>query len=243
VKSPVVQKISIKSMNQKIRRVGERFGIDSLQYKQLTADIERDFRGLTHTTKKGFIQVSQSKTLKLNEYQIRTVNKIAARQGVKEIVAKAKERIGKKNPTKEEIDENVKKFNELQEKFDKTLDLIYEHEIAGDLPTDINSRYRKIYRSGNGKGMGVTTNDVEFLEDAIVEFDNLRNELDDINSDVKEIIHSKGGSIPDEFANDVYNIETGQMSFDDVKATIDKMRDYRDKLQVSFDPLQIKYTE
>lgn len=230
-------------MNQKIRRVGERFGVDSLQYKQLTADIERDFRGLTHTTKKGFIQVSQSKTLVLNDYQKQAVNKIAARAGVKEIVAKAKERIGKKNPTKQEIDENVKKFNELQEKFDKALDLIYEHEISGDLPTDINNRYRKIYRSGKGKGMGVSTDDVEFLEDAIVEFDNLRNELDDINADVKEIIHSKGGDVPDDFANDVYNIETGQMSFNDVKATIDKMREYRDKLQISLDPLQIKYTE
>ena len=75
---PVIQKITIKSMNQKIRRVGERFGIDSLPYKQLIADIERDFRGLTHTTAKGFIQVSQSKSLKLNEYQKQVVNRVAA---------------------------------------------------------------------------------------------------------------------------------------------------------------------
>lgn len=241
MKSPVVQKISIKSMNQKIRRVGERFGVDSLQYKQLTADIERDFRGLTHTTKKGFIQVSQSKTLKINDYQKQVVNRIAARQGIKEIVAKAKERIGKKNPTKKEIDENVKKYNELQEKFDKTLDLIYEHEIAGDLPTDINSRYQKIYRHGKGAGMGVSTDDVEFLENAIVEFDDIRTEIDDINGDVKEIIYSDGGTISDEFLNDVYEIETGQKSFDDVKATIERMRQYRDNLQGSFDPSQIEY--
>lgn len=241
MKSPVVQKISIKSMNQKIRRVGERFGVDSLQYKQLTADIERDFRGLTHTTKKGFIQVSQSKTLKINDYQKQVVNRVAARQGVKEIIAKAKERIGKKNPTKQEIDENVRKYNELQEKFDKTLDLIYEHEIAGDLPTDINSRYRKIYRQGKGAGMGVSTDDVEFLENAIIEFDDIRAEIDDINSDVKEIIYSDGGTISDEFLNDVYEIETGQKSFDDVKTTIERMRQYRDNLQASFDPAQIEY--
>lgn len=241
MKSPVVQKISIKSMNQKIRRVGERFGVDSLQYKQLTADIERDFRGLTHTTKKGFIQVSQSKTLKINDYQKQVVNRVAARQGVKEIVAKAKERIGKKNPTKKEIDENVKKYNELQEKFDKTLDLIYEHEIAGDLPTDINSRYQKIYRQGKGAGMGVSTDDVEFLENAIVEFDDIRAEIDDINADVKEIIYSDGGTISDEFLNDVYDIETGQKTFEDVKATIERMRQYRDNLQASFDPSNIEY--
>lgn len=241
MKSPIVQKISIKSMNQKIRRVGERFGIDSLPYKQLTADIERDFRGLIHTTKKGFIQVSQSKTLKINDYQKQVVNRIAARKGVKEIVQAAKERIGKKRPTRKEIDENVKKYTELQEKFDKTLDLIYEHEIAGDLPTDINTRYQKIYRHGKGAGMGVSTDDVEFLENAIVEFDDIRAEIDDINSDVKEIVYSDGGTISDDFLNDVYAIETGQKSFDDVKSTVEKMRQYRDNLQSSSNPSQVEY--
>lgn len=241
MKSPVVQKISIKSMNQKIRRVGERFGIDSLPYKQLTADIERDFRGLIHTTNKGFIQVSQSKSLKLNDYQKQVVNRVAARQGVKEIVEKAKERIGKKRPTRKEIDENVKKYTELQEKFDKTLDMIYEHEIAGDLPTDINNRYQKIYRHGKGAGMGVSTDDVEFLENAIIEFDDIRAEIDDINTDVKETIYSDGGTIPDDFLNDVYAIETGQKSFDDVKSTVERMRQYRDSIQASLDPSQVEY--
>lgn len=228
-------------MNQKIRRVGERFGVDSLPYKQLTADIERDFRGLVHTTKKGFIQVSQSKSLRINDYQKQVVNRVAARQGVKEIVEKAKERIGKKRPTRKEIDENVKKYTELQEKFDKTLDLIYEHEIVGDLPTDINNRYQKIYRHGKGAGMGISTDDVEFLEDAIIEFDDIRAEIDDINSDVKETIYSDGGTIPDEFLNDVYAIETGQKSFDDVKSTVERMRQYRDSIQASHDPSQIEY--
>ena len=241
MKSPIVQKISIKSMNQKIRRVGERFGIDSLPYKQLTADIERDFRGLIHTTKKGFIQVSQSKTLKINDYQKQIINRVAARKGVKEIVQAAKERIGKKRPTKKEIDENVKKYTELQEKFDKALDMIYEHEIAGDLPTDINNRYQKIYRHGKGAGMGVSTDDVEFLENAIVEFDDIRAEIDDINSDIKEAIYSDGGTIPDEFLNDVYAIETGQKSFDDVKSTVERMRQYRDSIQASLDPSQVEY--
>ena len=241
MKSPNVQKISIKSMNQKIRRVGERFGVDSLPYKQLTADIERDFRGLIHTTKKGFIQVSQSKSLKLNDYQKQVVNRVAARKGVQEIVQAAKERIGKKRPTKQEIDENVKKYTELQEKFDKTLDLIYDHEIAGDLPTDINNRYQKIYRHGKGAGMGVSTDDVEFLENAIVEFDDIRAEIDDINSDVKEAIYSDGGTIPDDFLNDVYDIETGQKSFDDVKATVERMRQYRDSIQSSLDPSKVEY--
>ena len=89
--------------------------------------------------------------------------------------------------------------------------------------------------------MGVSTDDVEFLENAIVEFDEIRAEIDDINADVKEIIYSVGGTISDEFLNDVYEIETGQKSFDDVKVTIERMRQYRDNLQASFDPSQIEY--
>ena len=241
MKSPTVQKISIKSMNQKIRRVGERFGIDSLPYKQLIADIERDFRGLTHETAKGFIQVSQSKTLKLNDYQKQVVNRVAARKGVKEIVKAAKERLNNPKASKSDIDKEVKQYTEIQEKFDKALDMIYEHETADDLPTDIKERYQKIYRHGKGAGMGVSSDDVSFLENAIVEFDELRNELDDLNSDVKEIIYSEGGDLPVQFADDVYNIESGGYTFEKVKETIEKMRRYRDRISVSDDPLSIEY--
>ena len=241
MKKPVVQKISIKSMNQKIRRVGERFGVDSLPYKQLTADIERDFRGMTHKTAKGFIQVTQSKTAKINDYQKQVVNRVAARKGVKEIVASAKERLGKKRATKSEIDKEVKRHTELQEKFDKTLDIIYEHEIAGDLPTDINNRYRKIYRHGKGAGMGVSNDDVDFLENAIVEFDEIRQDIDEINSDVKENIYSNGGDVPEQFFNDVYAIESGQYDYDTVKTVYEKMKNYRDRIGASLDPLQIPY--
>ena len=89
--------------------------------------------------------------------------------------------------------------------------------------------------------MGVSSDDVEFLENAIVEFDELRNELDDINSDVKEILYSEGGNLPETFANDVYKIESGQMDFETVKQTIDKMRNYRENLTASFDPLSVEY--
>lgn len=241
MKTPVVQKITIKSMNQKIRRVGERFGIDSLPYKQLIADIERDFRGMTHKTAKGFIQVTQSKTAKINEYQKQVVNRVAGRKGVKEIVKAAKERLNNPKASKTDIDKEVKQYTEIQEKFDKTLDMIYDHEIKDDLPTDIKSRYMKIYRHGKGAGMGVSSDDVAFLEQAIFEFDDLRNELDEINSDVKEIIYSNGGNLQENFANDVYKIESGQMDFESVKQTIEKMRIYRDELSNSFDPLKISY--
>ena len=241
MKKPVVQKITIKSMNQKIRRVGERFGVESLPYKQLIADIERDFRGMIHKTAKGFLQVTQSKTAKLNDYQKQVVNRVAARQGVKEIVAKAKARLGTKRPTKEDINKEVERYTKQQEKFDETLDMIYKHEIADDLPTDIRNTYMKVYRHGKGAGMGVSRQDVDFLENAIFEFDELRQEVDDINSDVKEVLYSKNGTPPDDFFNDVYAIESGQYSFDTIKETIDKMRRYRDSVVSSFDPLQVEY--
>lgn len=227
---PVVQKITIKSMNQKIRRVGQRFGIDSLPYKQLVADIERDFRGLTHTTNQGIIQVSQSKKLVLNDYQKQVVNRVANRQGVKEIVSKAKERLNNPKASKEDIDKEVERFTKQQEKFDKTLDIIYDHEVADDLPTDIESTYRKIYRSGKGAGMGVTSNDVEFLENAIIEYEELREELDDIVADIEPKANAGAVKIADEFKNDAYKIKSGQLDMNTIRDVMEKARRYRDQI-------------
>ena len=240
-KKPLMQKISIKSMNQKIRRVGEKFGVESLPYKQLIADIERDFRGMTHTTKKGFLQVTQSKTFTPNEYQIGVINRVAARQGVKEITKKALERMGLKRATAEDIRENVRKYTEMQNKFDDTLDKIYELEKHIDLPFDIVDTYSKLYNRGTGGGQGVSSNEVEWLENVIPEYENLRDEMENIYSDINEIIRSNGGNLPENLSNDVYSVKAGQTSFDDMKSIIDKMQNYLTNISNSFDPLQVPY--
>ena len=240
-KKPLVQKISIKSMNQKIRRVGEKFGAQSLPYKQLIADIERDFRGMTHQTKKGFLQVSQSKTFKPNEYQIGVINLVAARQGVKEITKKALERLGVKRAPLADIQAEVKRYTEVQNKFDDTLDKIYDLEKTMDLPKDIVDTYGKLYNRGKGGGQGVSTQEVEWLENVIPEFETLRAELDDIYSDINEIILSEGGGLSDEIANDMYNVKSGKTSFDEMKDIIDKMRRYLNRISNSLDPLQVPY--
>lgn len=244
----VVQKITIKSMNQKIRRVGQRFGIDSLPYKQLIADIERDFRGLTHTTKEGIIQVSQSKNLVLNDYQKQVVNRVAARKGVKEIVSAAKVRLKEKGinkPTAEDINKEVETFTKRQSEFDKTLDIIYDHEIADDLPTDIESTYRKIYRSGKGAGMGVTNQDIDFLEDAIIEYEELREELDDIIAEIEPKANKGVVKIKDDFKNDAYKIKSGQLDMNAIRDTMEKMRRYRDQIvnipDETIQPIEVEY--
>ena len=239
MQKPVVQKITVKSMNQKIRRVGQRFGIDSLPYKQLVADIDRDFRGMTHYTKEGIIQVTQSKKTELNDYQKQIVNRVAARQGVKEITAKAKIRLKEKGvnkPTAQDINQNVKEFTEEQTRFDKALDLIYDHQVAGDIPTDLDSTVDKLHRA---LGLGVTEQDVDFIIKGIYEFDDLRTEVDEINSTIAEILNGRGESIPEQFANDIWNVKSGQYTLEQVRSTVEKMREYYDKLL--FDPDNAKY--
>ena len=91
------------------------------------------------------MQVTQSKTFKPNDYQIGVINRVAARQGVKEITKKALERMGVKRATAADIRENVRQYTEMQNKFDDTLDKIYELEKHIDLPFDIVDKYSKLY--------------------------------------------------------------------------------------------------
>ena len=240
-KPVVTQKISIKSMNQKIRRVGERFGIDSLPYKNLIADIENDFRGMTHTTAKGIIQVSQSKTFTPNDYQKRAINKVAARKGVKEITETAKERLkqqGIKKPTREQIIEDVTKYTQRQTHIDETLDLIYKHEIANDLPIDIYNKYNTLHRSS---GQGITNSDLDFIIDNIKAFDEIREDVEEINADIRETILSEGGILPADYSTELYGITSGQYDMNTIKTIYDKMQRYRDAVVVSNDPLQVEY--
>lgn len=241
-KKPLVQKISIKSMNQKIRRVGKTFGVESLPYKQLIADIERDFRGMTHDAKEGIIQVTQSKTFQPNEYQIGVINRVAARQGVKEIKKKALERMGVKKAPMEDIIQNVKEYTESQNKFDKILDAIYELEKAMNLSTDIAKPYNKLYNRSKGGGYGIDNKDIEYLEKAIPEFEQIRDDIDSIYGDIKNLIHSyENGKLPDDLANDVYNIKAGEKSLNEMHEIYDKMQNYFIKMSASENPLSVKY--
>lgn len=250
-KQPEITIPSVKVINQKIRRVGGRFGVGSLPYKQLIADLSRDFRGQTHLTKDGILQINTGKNVSYNQYQGQTLLKVSRRAGVREITKKAKERLKEKGitkPTRDEITEDVTKFTEIQEKFDKALDLIYDHEIAGDLPVDINAAYQKIYRHGKGAGMGVTTDDVEFINNSIYEFDKIR---DDLTSYMQSIyvfrdVHNATNPdnkyfIPETLMNDNENIVNGEYTMDKVRETVDRIQEYLDSIRNATDPNLIEY--
>lgn len=221
--------ITIKSMNQKIRRVAARFGTESNVYKYLIADIEHNFRGQTHYTKTGAIQVTQSKKLQLNQYQEQIVNRVSKRSGVKEIVKKSKERLQKqgiKKPTNEQINAEVKEFERLQNEFDKALDLVYDHEIAGDLPVDIRERYEKIYRHGKGAGMGVSVDDVQYIETKIFEFDDMREKVNDLASTIYETAYSKGVRVSDDIKTGLENVYNGELTTDMIARFITTLEKY-----------------
>lgn len=242
---------TVKVINQKIRRVGRRFGTESLPYQQLIADIDRDFLGQTHLTKDGILQINSGKKTAINDYQAQTLVKISRRAGVKEIVNKSKERLEKegiKRPTAEQINQDVEKFTKRQEKFDKTLDLIYDHETAGDLPTDINNVYRKIYRTGAGTGSGVTNDDIDYLENAIEEFEELREQIENIVQDLYRFqaqynAHNPDNRfyLPDNLKLDNRNIVSGQYDMNTIRDTVERLNDYHTALFTADDPHEVEY--
>lgn len=227
-------KFSLKSMNQKIRRVAERFGITSLPYKQLIADIEHNFRGMIHHTNKGVIQVNQSKGQKFNTFQTQMINRVSRRAGVKQITAKSKQRLKNKGitkPTAADITKEVMEHTRIQEEFDKALDLVYEHELAGDLPSDIRERYIKIYRSGKGAGAGVSSDDVTYIESKIVEFDKLRDTLNDVSAGVYRIAREQGVRVSENAKIAIEKAIQGEYTTNDIAVLIDDLNAYTMELQ------------
>lgn len=235
-------KFSLKSMNQKIRRVAERFGVSSLPYKQLIADIEHNFRGMTHHTNKGVIQVNQSKGQTFNTYQKQMINRVSRRAGVKQITAKSKQRLKNKGitkPTAADITREVMEHTRIQEEFDKALDLVYEHELAGDLPVDIRERYMKIYRSGKGAGMGVSSDDVTYIESKIVEFDKLRDDLNDVSAGVYRVARENGVRVSDNAKIAIEKAIQGELTINDIKDLIANLNEYANRIIV--DPENADY--
>ncbi len=235
-------KFTLKSMNQKIRRVGERFGVTSLPYKQLIADIEHNFRGMYHFTNKGIIQVNQRKGQSFNTYQAQMINRVSRRAGVKRIVANSKKRLEKQGitkPTAADINKEVQEHTRIQEEFDKALDLVYEHELAGDLPVDIRERYMKIYRSGKGAGMGVSTDDVTYIESRIIEFDHLRDQLNDVSAGVYQIARENGVRVSDNAKIAIEKAIQGELTTDDIKDLISNLNEYANRIII--DPENADY--
>ena len=142
---------------------------------------------------------------------------------------KSKERLQKqgiKKPTNEQINAEVKEFERLQNEFDKALDLVYDHEIAGDLPVDIRERYEKIYRHGKGAGMGVSVDDVQYIETKIFEFDDMREKVNDLASTIYETAYSKGVRVSDDIKKGLENVYNGELTTDMIARFITTLEKY-----------------
>ena len=223
----------IKSFNQKVRRLARKYGTDSIQYQQLISDVGRNYRGQTHITKDGAIQINNPKKSNLNNYQKQILVKLKGRKGVKEIEKAAKKRLqdkGISKPTKQEIETEVRAFSERQRQFDKTLDLIYSHELAGDLPPDIKDTYNKIHRS---QGSGVSNDDIDYIEEKIQQYEEYREQLDDITVTLYNTARHYGKRVPDELKVKIQEAATGKMNTDDIPNLIDDIQKYIDELNAN----------
>lgn len=173
---------SIKTLNQKIRRLARKYGTESLEYQAYKADIDRNFT--IHYTKDGILQINNLR--KPSKYQTQILNKLSKRKGIKELEAAAKKRIISEKPkgykpTKSEIEQEVRKFTERQSAIDDLLDSIYMEESVGSLPTDIAFVYNKIHRHGKGAGSGVSNSDIDYLIESMRDWKQAKQKMEELS--------------------------------------------------------------
>lgn len=213
--------LSIKTINQKIRRLARKYGTNNIEYQKYIVDIDRNFA--THTTKDGIVQINN--VAKPSKYQQQILNKLKGRRGVKELQEAAKKRIkhdkgeGYK-PSAAEINKEVVDFSVRQSKIDDTLDSIYTEMRDGTLPPDIADIYNKVHRS---KGSGWTNTDIDYLNNALPEWQKYKSEIQDIAARIKQLPY-----IDDYILQLIWQANRGQIPLREIPDTLDQLRDYYD---------------
>lgn len=205
---------SIKTINQKIRRLVRKYGTESLEYQAYLADIDRNFT--THTTKDGIVQINTVK--KPSKYQKQILNKLSKRKGVRDLESAAKQRLineGIKKPSKLQIEQEVRKFTERQSAIDGLLDNIYIEEQEGSLPTDIAYVYNKIHRHGKGAGSGVSNKDIDYLIESMHEWQTVKKTLEELSRYINQ-----AGRMTDYYSNLIWRAETGRESLSNIRDQI-----------------------
>ena len=205
---------SIKTINQKIRRLARKYGTESLEYQAYLADIDRNFT--THTTKDGIVQINTVKNP--SKYQKQIINKLSKRKGVRDLESAAKQRLineGIKKPSKLQIEQEVRKFTERQSAIDGLLDNIYIEEQEGSLPTDIAYVYNKIHRHGKGSGSGVSNKDLDYLIDSMQAWKTAKNQLEELSRYINQV-----GRMTDYYSDMIWRAETGRESLSTIRDQI-----------------------
>lgn len=232
--------ISVKSINQKMRRLVRKYGTSNTIYQQFVTIAERNFQ--THKTAEGILQISNPKTAVKTTYQKQLINRFDKYKGVKELEKSAKKRlidIGKKRPSKSEIEHEVRRQTERQSEIDDVLNAIYDDEKDGSLPVDIGEKVNKMRNRGMGGGQGVTIADIDYLIDKTHEWSDTKKDLDEISQRIKNKYPESKIDINAIIAID--NAEKGRMIVDDVNNTVKKLREYYDKMEQADRPELVSY--
>ena len=197
---------TIKTLNQKIRRLARKYGTESLEYQAYKADIDRNFT--IHYTQDGILQINSLR--QPSKYQAQILTKLSKRKGVKQLESAAKTRLineGIKKPSRSQIEQEVRKFTERQTAIDDLLDSIYIEEGEGSLPTDIAFVYNKIHRHGKGAGSGVSNKDLDYLIDSMRDWKAAKKKLEELSRYIKQV-----GRMTDYYSDMIWRAETGRES-------------------------------
>lgn len=211
---------SIKTINQKIRRLGRKYGTENIEYKNYIADIDRNFE--VHYTKDGIIQIKTPK--EMSTYQRQIMVKLQKRKGIRELESDSKKRLkasGIDKPTKEQIQEEVVKFTERQSAIDDTLEAIYIDERDGTLPSDIAFIYAKIHRRGKGAGSGISNNELDEMIQKMKRWGDIKSRLFDLAYQIKALDY-----VDDEILVDIKQASTGRMTLSQIEELIPQLEEY-----------------
>lgn len=216
---------TIKTLNQKIRRLARKYGTESLEYQAYKADIDHNFT--IHYTKDGILQINSLR--QPSKYQTQILTKLSKRKGVKQLESAAKQRLineGIKKPSKLQIEQEVRKFTERQTAIDDLLDSIYMEEGEGSLPTDIAFVYNKIHRHGKGAGSGVSNKDLDYLIDSMRDWKLAKKKLEELSRYIKQV-----GRMTDYYSDMIWRAETGRESLSTIiEQTIPALERYIEDL-------------
>ena len=217
---------SVKTINQKIRRLGRKYGTESLEYQKYLSDVDRNFK--VHYTKDGIMQINQPKNI--SKYQSQIIKKLQGRKGIRELEKASKERLkseGIVKPTKEQIEKETRRFSERQKEIDNVLDVIYIEESAGSLPTDIADLYNKIHRHGKGAGAGLSNTDIDRLIEQAHEWQDVKEEIQQLSNELDSLGRS------DEYLDsEIWETMSGRLTLEQCKDVLEKLREYRQNLEL-----------
>lgn len=213
---------TLKSINQKIRRIAKTFGTDSLTYENYVTTIDRNFP--IHYTKDGIIQINSIK--EPSQFQKQQMVKLSLMHGVKEKMKLAKKHLknqGIKNPSRDEQIQELKNYEKRQRVIDDTLDLIYDEETTGHLPSDIADIVDRM--RGRISGQGITNADIDIMIDVMKDWKDLKERAETISAAIRDLDYVDDGI--ENIMYDIFNSDMTSVEYRDNVETLEKYYERR----------------